>query len=99
MLYDYVETGSVEDELTRKIEAAVTKGRKNYLWRSQYMKERVMLMDAREEGIELGIEQGIRMSIENMLRKGKTVDEIVGFCGYEKDFVEQVEKDMPAVAD
>ena len=91
-LYDYVETGSVEDELTRKIEAAVTKGRKNYLWRSQYMKERVMLMDAREEGIQ----EGIRKSIENMLRNGKTVDEIVDFCGYPKEQVEEVEKAMLA---
>ena len=36
-LYDYVESGEVRNELTRKIEDAVAKGRKNEIWRSQYI--------------------------------------------------------------
>lgn len=54
-LYDYVENGKAESELTKKIDEAVVKGRKNEMWRSQYMKERVLLQDAKEEGKEEAI--------------------------------------------
>ena len=48
--YDYVQTGSAGSDLTKKIDAAVVKGRKNEIWRTQYMKERVIIQDAiREE--------------------------------------------------
>ena len=36
-LYEYVETGMAETDLTRKIDSAVEEGRKNEIWRSQYM--------------------------------------------------------------
>ena len=102
-LYDYVEDGKAEDDLTKRIEAAVVKGRKNAIWRTQYMKERVLLMDAREEGREEGLQTGgdIRDSqrITDMLRRGKTVEEIVDFCGYSRELVESVEREMLAVAD
>ena len=79
-LYDYVEKGKVDSDLTRKIEQAVDKGRKNALWRTQYMKEWVVIQDAREEGFEKGIEQGEdRHLIEQIckkLRRGKDVEQI-----------------------
>ena len=53
--YDNVENGKAESELTKKIDEAVVKGRKNEMWRSQYMKERVLLQDAKEEGKEEAI--------------------------------------------
>lgn len=90
MLYYYVETGNAEDELTRRIDAAVIKGRKNAEWRSQYMKEQVLLMDAKEEGRE----EEATLRISNMLKKGKTVDEIVELCDYPREQVEKVEKEL-----
>ena len=54
-LYEYVETGKADTDLTKKIETAVKKGRKNEVWRSQYMKEMTIIMDAREEGREEGV--------------------------------------------
>ena len=98
-LYNYVETGNAEDELTKKIDAAVIKGRKNHVWRSQYMKERVLLMDAKEEGREEGREQEVTERIQDMLRRGKTVAEITDFCGYPKEQVEKVEKSMLTMAE
>ena len=86
-LYEYVENGRVDSNLTRKIEQAVDKGRKNALWRTQYMKEWVVIQDARDEGIEEGIEQ----SIEKMLRNGRSVKEIVDFCGYPYELVKKIE--------
>ena len=96
MLYDYVETGKAENELTKKLDFAVYKARHNEEWGMEYLKEWQILLEKKEEGREEGIEQGIRMSIENMLRKGKTVDEIVDFCGYPKELVEEVERTMMA---
>lgn len=93
-LYDYIERGKAEDGLTRKIDAAVQRGRKNAVWRSQYMKEQVMLLDAREEGREEGGDIRDSVRISDMLRRGKTIDEIVDFCGYTRDQVEQIEKQM-----
>ena len=90
MLYDYVETGKAENELTKKLDFAVYKARHNEEWGMEYLKEWQLLLEKKEEGIE----EGIRMSIENMLRNGRTVDEIVEFSGFEKDLVEQVEKEM-----
>ena len=54
LLYDYIMTGKAESKLTRKIEEAVTKGQKNELWRTQYMKEWVIIQEAKEEGREEG---------------------------------------------
>ena len=97
-LYDYVESGNVGNRLTERLESAVDQGRKNAVWRSQYMKERVIIQDAMDEGIELGfgqgIEQGKTQMIEGMLRRGKTVDEIVDFCDYPRELVEKVRADM-----
>ena len=96
-LYNYVETGNAEDELTKKIDAAVIKGRNNHVWRSQYMKERVMLMDAREEGKTEGRNEEAEERISDMLRRGKTADEIVDFCGYTLEQVQKVENEMLCV--
>ena len=49
-LYDYIRTGRAESALTRKIEEAVGRARKNEQWRSEYMKELLHDDDVREEG-------------------------------------------------
>ena len=47
--YQYVETGKSGDALTKRIDEAVHEARKREEWRSDYMKERVIIMDAIEE--------------------------------------------------
>ena len=49
-LYDYIRTGRAESALTRKIEEAVGRARRNEEWRTQYMKELLHDDDVREEG-------------------------------------------------
>ena len=49
-LYDYIRTGRAESALTRKIEEAVGRARRNEEWRSEYMKELLHDDDVREEG-------------------------------------------------
>ncbi len=90
--YDYVENGNAGNELTKRIDEAVVKSRKNSVWRSQYMKERIVLQDARDEGkTEESFDR-----IRNMLSRGKTVEEIVDFCGYPVELVKKVEESMLA---
>ena len=96
--YDYVMAGKMNGSLTKKIDKMIGKARKNEEWRSAYMKERTLIMDAREEGREEGIEQGIEQSIENMLRNGKSVEEIVNFCGYTYEQVKKVEDSLLTTA-
>ncbi len=63
------------------------------------MKEVVLIQDAMDEGFEIGFEIGITyyrdtQMIEGMLRRGKTVDEIVEFCDFPRELVEKVRADM-----
>lgn len=65
-LYDYIRTGKVGDDLTRRIDEAVIRVRKNEVWRSEYMKELLHDDDIREEGREEGRTEG-RAEGENQL--------------------------------
>ena len=62
------------------------------------MKERIILQDARAEGKEEGRKKGGAYrdaeKIEYMLRNGKTVKQIVDFCGYTYEQVKEVEKSI-----
>ena len=58
-LYDYIRTGRAEGALTRKIEEAVGRARRNETWRSEYMKELLHDDDIREEGRAEGREAGL----------------------------------------
>ena len=44
--FEYVRTGKAKSNLTKKIDKAVGECRKNEVWRTQYMKERIVIMDA-----------------------------------------------------
>ena len=57
-LYDYIRTGKVEGDLSRRIDEAVRMARKNEEWRSEYMKELLHDDDVREEGREEGRLEG-----------------------------------------
>ena len=58
------------------------------------MKERIILQDARAEGREEGKAIRDAEKIEYMLRNGKTVKQIVDFCGYTYEQVKEVEKSI-----
>ena len=90
--YHYVMTGEAKNDLTRKINDAVERGRKNEMWRSDYIKERVILHDEREEGRE----EERYSRIAEMLERGKTPEEIADFCGYSLEQVKEVQEKMLA---
>ncbi|MBO4900280.1 MAG: Rpn family recombination-promoting nuclease/putative transposase [Lachnospiraceae bacterium] len=66
-LYDYIKTGKAKSDLAKRIEEAVDKAKKNETWRAEYVKERVVIMEAREEGRE--------EERENTERERKRADE------------------------
>ena len=51
-LYDYIETGKSSSNLTERIDNAVEEAKKIKEWRTGYMKEIVLFLDAKEEGRE-----------------------------------------------
>ena len=50
--YEYVQNGKPKSELTKRIDEAVVRGRKNSEWRTQYMKERLYIQDIVEDIVE-----------------------------------------------
>ena len=64
-LYDYIETGKSSSNLTDRIDNAVEEARKVEEWRSGYMKEMALFMDAKDEGKAEGKAEGICIFIED----------------------------------
>ena len=56
--YDYVMKGVVSTDETAIIDEAVRRARLNREWRSEYMKERLFLYDAKMDGRKEGIREG-----------------------------------------
>ena len=50
--YKYIRTGESESALTERIDKAVVRCRRNEIWRTEYMKELVVIQEAKEEGRE-----------------------------------------------
>ena len=63
------------------------------------MKEWVVIQDARDEGYEEGYLERDTVKISEMLRSGKTAEEIAEFCGYPIEQVKAVEKELLVSAD
>ena len=63
-LYEYIRTGKTENSLTKRIDDAVKKGRRNEKWRTSYMKERVIIMDAIEKERENTLRERERADAE-----------------------------------
>lgn len=68
-MYDYIRTGKVGGDLSRRIDEAVCMARKNEEWRSEYMKELLHDDDVREEGREEGESQLVKL-INSMIAGG-----------------------------
>ena len=74
-LYDYIETGNTTNPLTQRINSAVEKGRRNEIWRTEYMHFERILMDARDEGLEEGRKEGREEERANTERERARADE------------------------
>lgn len=80
-LYEYIRSGKVGGDLSRRIDEAVCMARKNEEWRSEYMKELLHDDDVREEGRLEGREEGESQLVKliNSMIAGGDGDKIVLF--------------------
>ena len=68
-LYEYIRSGKVGGDLSRRIDEAVCMARKNEEWRSEYMKELLHDDDVREEGRAEGESRLVKL-INSMIAGG-----------------------------
>ena len=77
---------------------AVEKARSNKEWRREYMLLSMRDYDNREEGREEGLEQGriqqMKETIEKLLKKGKTPEEIADLCEFPIELVKSVQEEI-----
>jgi hypothetical protein len=77
-LYEYIRTGKVGGNLTRRIDEAVARARKNEVWRSEYVKELLHDDDVRAEGRAEGEAHGeVKGTIRTCKDFGLTFEETV----------------------
>ena len=69
-LFDYIETGMAEDELTKDLENEVEKLSHDKRWWGEYMRSLTWLMDAKMEGKIEGREEGIKILVETCCELG-----------------------------
>jgi len=72
--YNYLKNHIVTNKLTARIESAVKEARLNEKWRSQYMKEKLIFMDYKEEGRAEGFAEGRAEERKNTLKEKKRAD-------------------------
>ena len=73
---EYLETGEVTTELTRRIDEAVCRAREQKDWRKEYMLLEEKFHEYKEEGREEGREERECELIRKMREKGMSDDEI-----------------------
>ncbi len=103
---DYIAGKPSEDEYVKKLDNEVKKARANKEWRREYMVGWMRDLENQEiwieKGIEIGTERGIdkgrnirdREKIENMLKKGKTPQDIADFCDYPIELILDVQNGL-----
>ena len=91
---NYVAGQPSDDAYVKKLDEAVQKARQNKEWRREYMTLVMRDLENQEIGIEKGRNQRDREKIEVMLRKGKTIEEIVDFCDYPIELVKEVQESL-----
>ncbi len=95
---DSTESNATDDN-TKRLNEIVrsTKARKDIgvKYMKSWERERELLETGKAEGIELGRTEGGDLRdaqrIEDMLRRGKTAEEIIDFCGYPDELVKKIE--------
>ncbi len=95
---NYTETGEAADEYTKRLDASVSKARKNKEWRAEYMKnichEADLKREGHEEGIKEGIKEGHKLGVietaHNLKAMGTSVEFIMEATGLSKEEIEKL---------
>ena len=94
---DYVAGEPVVDEYIEELDKAVHKARANKIWRKEYMTLMMRDLENKEIGRKEGRMEERREKIAEMLRDGRTPQEIADFCKYPIDLVVKVQDSMLVV--
>ena len=85
---DYVAGITSDNPYVKKLDDAVKKAKMNKEWRREYMMWSIKEIDIRDDAKE----EAFKEVIINMLRKGKTPEEIVDLCGFQIEDVLDVQE-------
>ena len=96
-IYDYVRDGKVGGELTRKIDMAVQKARRNEEWRSEYMKELLHDDDVRRDAIAEGRTEERVSAVQKLLAKGFAM-EFIQSLDYSEEEIKKAKKNAEHLA-
>lgn len=80
-LLTYLNKGQVTSELTEEIDTRVVKARTNPRWRSEFMTLYEHYQIEREEGRKEGRKDMLLSVVENIMSKGKTLEEACSLAG------------------
>ena len=81
--------GKVGGDLSRRIDEAVRRARKNEEWRSEYMKELLHDDDVREEGREEGRIRQAKVTALKLQKKGYSIEDIAECVDFDEETVKK----------
>ena len=92
--FDYLMTQKTTGELTSRIEQNVRSAASNEKWRLEYMTLEMKIREEREEAREEGREEERVRLVEQMLKDGRTPEEIHDFCHIPLDLILRVQHEQ-----
>jgi predicted transposase/invertase (TIGR01784 family) len=101
--FDYVEGNKCEAAFVKKLEQEIDKIKENDEWRQEYMTLLLRDQENIEQGREQGREQGKELErlsqVARLIKKGKAIEMITDFLGYDRGYVEKVKQLVEAYPD
>ena len=94
-----IRNGYGESELSKKIEQQVVKARKHDEWRQEYMTLYMRDRENQEKGFEKGRNEEKKVVIENALKSGMTIEDIVRIFHYSSNEVKAVEEELLTISE
>lgn len=86
--FDYIEGNKSEAAFVKKLEQEIDKIKENDEWRQEYMT--LLLRD--QENIEQGKELERLSQVARLVKKGKEIEMITDFLGYDRGYVEKIKQ-------
>ena len=85
-----------EDPFVKKVDDAAKKARANKEWRREYITLAMRDLENQELGVERGREEERRERISQMLKKGKSPQDIADFCDYPIKVIQEIQRGLMA---
>ena len=94
-LLDYIDGQASSDKFTKELETAVKTIKDNERWRVEYMTLEMREKELLEQGMEYGIEQGMEQTALRMLQVGElSVEKIALYSGLDIEKVLELKNNL-----